>query len=168
VFPRFKSKDGTELKTSGAVIACRGIGSGLRGMKHGTLRPSFVILDDLQDAEQARNPDAVEKLLELINKDIIPLGGKERLSILQTATPICPDDLVDKIKSDKSWVTMTFPAIIQFPKRMEMWQEYFTIFDSECVDNGGQNHDESLAFYRDNFEAMNEGAQVFNPTRFSE
>lgn len=49
----------TEWKTSGSVISCRGIGSGLRGMKMGTLRPDFCILDDLQDGEQARNAEAV-------------------------------------------------------------------------------------------------------------
>lgn len=32
--------------------------------------------------------------MEIINKDVLPLAGKERLSVLQTATPICPDDLV--------------------------------------------------------------------------
>lgn len=47
VFPRLRMKDGTDYKTSGSVITCRGIGSGLRGMKHGTLRPDFCLLDDL-------------------------------------------------------------------------------------------------------------------------
>jgi len=32
--------------------------------------------------------------MEIINKDVMPLAGKERLSVLQTATPIVPDDLV--------------------------------------------------------------------------
>lgn len=35
------------FKTSGSIITCRGLGSGIRGAKHGTLRPSLVLLDDL-------------------------------------------------------------------------------------------------------------------------
>lgn len=104
--------------------------------------------------------------MEIIQKDVIPLAGKERLSILQTATPICPDDLVEKIKGDKSWKTTIFPAIIKYPTRMELWDEYFRLFQQEQVD--GTSHDESLAYYRDNFDAMNKGAEVFSNTRFSE
>lgn len=68
--------------TSQSLVTCRGIGGGLRGMKFGNLRPSLVILDDLQTSEIAENPSSVKKLLSLIRKDIMPLGGKERLSIL--------------------------------------------------------------------------------------
>ena len=75
--------------------------------------------------------------MDTIKKDIIPLGGKQRLSILQTATPICADDLVEKIKQDKSWISTTFPAIIQYPKNMELWQQYFSLYDAECVDTDG-------------------------------
>jgi hypothetical protein len=108
-------EDGTPYPTSGSIITCRGIGSGIRGAKKGTLRPSLVLLDDLQDFESAQNPSQVEKLMEIINKDILPLAGKERLSVLQTATPICPDDLVEKIRNDKSWKTSIYPAIISYP-----------------------------------------------------
>lgn len=41
--------------------------------------------------------------MEIIRKDILNLGGKERLSILQTFTPICEDDVVDKIRNDATW-----------------------------------------------------------------
>lgn len=128
VFATLTKDDGTPFKTSGSIITCRGIGSGLRGAKHGTMRPSLVLLDDLQDFESAQNPSQVQKLVEIIQKDIIPLAGKERLSILQTATPICPDDLVEKIRNDKSWTTTTFPAIIRFPTKMALWDEYFKLF----------------------------------------
>lgn len=74
--------EGNELPTSASTIAVRGISGGLRGMKHGTLRPTCVLLDDLQTSETAESPEQVEKLLSLIRKDIMNLGGKERLSIL--------------------------------------------------------------------------------------
>lgn len=166
VFATMEKSDGTPYPTSGSVITCRGITSGIRGAKHGTMRPSLVLLDDLQDFESAQNPAQVEKLVEIINKDIIPLAGKERLSILQTATPICPDDLVEKIKGDKSWTTTIYPAIMRYPTRMELWDEYFKLFQQEQVD--GTSHAESLAYYRENFDKMNEGSDVFSPTRYSE
>lgn len=50
VFPRLKDKDGNEMPTSGSVISCRGVTSGIRGLKRGNLRPSYAILDDIMTA----------------------------------------------------------------------------------------------------------------------
>ena len=165
VLARLQDDDGKELPTSGSMIAVRGIGSGIRGMKKGTLRPSLVLLDDLQDAEMAENPESVDKLLNILKKDIMALGGKERLSILQTATPICPDDFVEHIKADINWKTTTYPAIIKYPDDMALWKKYFTMYDSENA--AGRSHKASLDFYRNNQQEMDKGAEVFNPTRFS-
>ena len=76
IFARLKGDDGKELPTSGSIIAVRGISSGIRGLKRGTLRPSLVLLDDLQDSESAENPEQVEKMLNIIRKDVMCLGGK--------------------------------------------------------------------------------------------
>ena len=104
--------------------------------------------------------------MEIINKDILPLAGKERLSVLQTATPICPDDLVQKIRDDKGWKTSVYPAISNYPTNTDLWNKYFQMFDTENVEE--RDHSESLQFYRNNFDQMNEGAEVFNPRRYSE
>lgn len=59
-----------------------------------------------------------------------------------------------------------FPAIISYPKHKELWEEYFKLYDAERLE-GDDKHNESLKFYEDNREAMDEGAEVFNPSRFS-
>ena len=41
-----------------------------------------MLLDDLQNSEIAANPIAVEKLWDLIRKDVYPMAGKNRLSII--------------------------------------------------------------------------------------
>lgn len=153
-------------KISNSLVVTRSITSGLRGIRNGTMRPTCVLIDDIQSSESAANPEQVQKLLDVIRQDIIPLAGKERLSILQTFTPICPDDLVQKIKDDKAWTTTVYPAVIEFPARDELWNKYFEIFDEESVSGGG--HAASLEFYRKNRAEMDEGARVFNPTRYSE
>ena len=169
VFARLKDDEGNDLPTSGSIVTVRGISSGLRGMKHGTLRPSLVLLDDLQTSETAENPEQVEKLMTLIKKDVMNLGGKERLSILQTATPICPDDLVEKLKNDIGWKTTIFKAIEKYPseykKKDGLWTQYFKLYDAEQITGSG--HHESLEFYKQHRAQMDEGAQVFNPYRFS-
>ena len=98
------------------------------------------------------------------------LGGKERLSILQTATPIQPDDLVDKLKNDISWKTTIYKAIEKYPsdlakKNDSLWAQYFKLFDAEQIT--GSSHDESLEFYKTHQAEMDAGCEVFNPFRFS-
>ena len=91
-------------------------------MRKSLLRPTLVLLDDIQDSEDAANPETVKKYLDIIRKDIQGLGGKERLSILATATPILPDDLAEQLKADaKTWKTTTYPAIIRYPDNMALW-----------------------------------------------
>ncbi|MCF0232215.1 MAG: hypothetical protein HUJ63_08120, partial [Enterococcus sp.] len=170
IFPRLKNPDGTEVKTSSACIETKGITSGIRGMKHGTKRPTCVILDDIQDDETAYSSVQVEKLLSIINKSVLNLGGKGKISVLQTATPICPDDLVEIISKDKNWKTTVFPAFIKWPKDIEenpkdgLWAQYFKIFDDENTTDSG--HSKSLEFYVKNREKMDAGADVLNPNRF--
>lgn len=166
---RLRDDKGNELPSSGSIVTVRGISGGLRGMKHGKLRPSLVLLDDLQTTEIAENPEQVEKLMTLIRKDVMNLGGKERLSILQTATPICPEDLVEKFKNDINWKTTIFKAIEKFPKDLKsndsLWAQYFRLFDAESITGSG--HAESLEFYKKHQSQMDDGAEVFNPYRFS-
>lgn len=166
VFPTLVDKDGKHYPTSGSVVTCRGLNSGIRGLRRGTQRVTCVLLDDLQDKEIATNPEQVAKVIDTIKKDIIPLAGKDRLSIIQTATPICSDDLVERIKEDKTWKTTLFPAIISYPINKDLWKEYFKLYDAELMEEEVK-HDVSLQFYKDNFDEMNEGSDVFNPSRYS-
>ena len=169
VLARLRDDAGNELPSSGSIVTVRGISGGLRGMKHGKMRPTCVLLDDLQTTEIAESPEQVEKLMSLIRKDVMNLGGKERLSILQTATPIQPEDLVEKFKNDINWKTTIFKAIEKFPKEYKqkdgLWQQYFKLFDAESIT--GTDHKESLEFYKQHQAQMDEGAEVFNPYRYS-
>lgn len=126
----------------------------------------MVMLDDLQTTESAAHPEQVEKLLDIIKSDVIPLAGKQRISLLQTFTPIRVDDLVQKIREDNNWRTTVYPAIMSMPTNMKLWDEYFRMWDTENV--AGVSHEESLAFYDQNKAEMDDGVQVFNPTRYSE
>jgi hypothetical protein len=114
----------------------------------------------------AGNAEQVDKLLTLIKKDILNLGGKQRVSVLQTATPIVVDDLVEQIKNDIHWKTTIFKAIESYPKNKALWKEYFKLYDAETISE--KDHSKSLQFYKDNRKEMDEGSDVFNETQYSE
>ena len=173
-FARLKDDDGNELPTSQSTIVSRGITGGLRGLKCGGkgLRPDLVLLDDLQTHSTAESPEQVEKLLEIIKKDVFGLAGKGAISIIQTATPICCDDLVQRLEQDESkvWKVTKYKAIMEWPKDVldkpddGLWSKYFRLFDAENAED--RPHDGSRKFYLKNRKAMDEGAVLFAPHRF--
>lgn len=169
-FARLAKDDGTWHPTSGSVVTVRGVTSGVRGLKVGKLRPDTVILDDLQTSETATNPEQVQKLMSIINKDIMNLSSKGKLAVLMTSTPLCPEDLCEKIENDNSWKTTKHPAVIEWPDDIKakpqdgLWAQYFRKYDAELAEDS--SHEQSLAFYKANREAMDKGAVLFAPDRF--
>lgn len=134
-------KDDVELPCSGSVVTVRGITSGIRGLKVGRLRPDTVILDDLQSSELASSPEQVQKIQDIIKKDIMNLSSKGKLAVLMTSTPLMPEDLCEKIENDIAWKTTKYPAIIKWPKDIVdspddgMWARYFKMYDAELADD---------------------------------
>lgn len=131
-----------------------------------SIRPTLALLDDWEDEETASSADSVQKMYDIITKDIIPMGGKQRMSLLCTATPVCQDDLVERLKKDKHWRTVLFPAVISYPTNKKLWDKYFEMYDDELINR--KPHSESLQYYKDNRKLMDDGADVFNPSRYSE
>ncbi len=63
VFPRL----GKECATSNSCIVCRGISSGVRGLRGpGGIRPDCVLLDDIQTAASADSAEQVDKLWSIV------------------------------------------------------------------------------------------------------
>ena len=58
VFPRLRKKDGSEFPTSNSVLMAKPITS-CRGSKFSKLRPTICLIDDIQTAETASNPEQV-------------------------------------------------------------------------------------------------------------
>lgn len=140
-FPTLHYSNGQPIPSSGSVVTVRGITSGIRGLKVGRLRPDCVILDDLQSSEIASNPEQVQKVLDIIKKDVMNLSSKGKLAVLMTSTPLNPEDLCERIENDIAWKTTKYPAIIKWPKDIEespddgLWARYFKMYDTELADD---------------------------------
>lgn len=112
VFPRLISDDGSEMPTSGSCLTVRGITSGIRGLKRGSLRPDTVLMDDIQTSASASSPEQVDKLMDLIKSDILNLSSKDKIGVIHCCTPIADDDVTYRIKQDPNWRTLVFPYIM--------------------------------------------------------
>ena len=57
---------------SGTRVLARGSGQRIRGLKHGVHRPDLVVLDDLENDINVRNPRIVRHILEWITSAVYP------------------------------------------------------------------------------------------------
>jgi predicted phage terminase large subunit-like protein len=66
-------------------VKARGRGQRLRGLKHKQWRPDLVILDDLENDVNVRNPEIVQEILEWVKAAVYPaLDAKGSLMIIGT------------------------------------------------------------------------------------
>jgi predicted phage terminase large subunit-like protein len=66
-------------------VKARGRGQRLRGLKHRQWRPDLVILDDLENDVNVRNPEIVQQILDWVKSAVYPaLGARGTLMIIGT------------------------------------------------------------------------------------
>lgn len=154
---------------SGAVARAFGTTGASRGLSTGTLRPDFVLLDDLQTRKVAASPSRVRALAKWIQQDVLGLGGGNRaVSVAMTSTPILPGDLSEEFADEAQhpeWKTVEWPLVVSWPKRADLWDEYLDI-RRECVRAGDTTFAEATAFYDAHREEMDEGGDVLDPGAF--
>lgn len=161
-------------KASGAIIRVAGITGRIRGMKHKradgrTIRPSLVVIDDPQTDESAKSLSQCAERERILAGAILGLAGPgKKISGIMTCTVIRAGDMADNIlnrEKHPEWNGERTKMVYSFPKNEELWRRYAEIrAESLARGNGGV---EATEFYRQNQEAMDEGAVVAWPARYN-
>jgi hypothetical protein len=158
---------------SGAIMTTSGMkGSEIRGQNHvlanGTiLRPRLAIIDDPQTTESAWSLSQCRQREHILASDILGMAGPDqKIAALVCCTVIRPGDMADNLLDrDKhpEWYGERTKMIYSFPIDDKLWGRYAEM-RKESLRNDGDGH-EATAFYRDNREAMDVGADVAWPER---
>jgi hypothetical protein len=159
---------------SGAIIKVAGITGRIRGMKYKradgrTVRPTLVVLDDPQTDESARSLSQCATRESVLAGAVLGLSGPgQKISGIMPCTVIRPGDMADSILDrDKhpEWNGERTKMVYSFPVNEKLWQRYAEVrAESMRQGNGGE---EATAFYRENRQAMDEGAVIAWPERFN-
>lgn len=163
----------------GPIILALGITSDeLQGCNVYDRRPDFVILDDLDSRDSLAAEDGVVagKIIETVSKTIAGLGGQnKRLGKFMLCTITSRDSAAYRYSDptkEPAWSGERIPAIIEWPKRVDMWQTYIELrqwgqntFDEDKnpVDPFGRK---AHAFVVENFDELHVGAVLSNPFNF--
>jgi hypothetical protein len=108
-----------------------------RGLNHpqpdgSVIRPSIVLLDDVQDRKAAKSPIQVADIIEKIDGDVAGCGelGKD-LAMVMACNCIEHEDVTAHYLADKAWNSVRVPCVLTWPKGwdadggevVELWEE---------------------------------------------
>jgi predicted phage terminase large subunit-like protein len=147
------------LTANGAKVEVFGSGKRMRGLRHGPHRPDLVVLDDLENDENVRSPVQRDKLENWLKKTVLKLGAADdSLDLLYIGTVLHHDSVLSRTLRNPWWETFTFRALIRWPERMDLWEQWEERF---------RNQGEEVAdrFYVQFRAAMDLGARVSWPAQ---
>ncbi|MEW6198063.1 MAG: terminase gpA endonuclease subunit [Planctomycetota bacterium] len=158
--------------SNGAMVCVAGITGRIRGMKHkradgSSVRPSLVLIDDPQTDESARSPSQCATRERILAGAILGLAGPGRkIAGLMALTVVRPDDLADRIldrEEHPQWQGERTKMVYSFPANEALWARYAELWREGMRADRGIGA--ATEFYRDNREAMDEGAVIAWPER---
>jgi hypothetical protein len=163
-------------RASGAVIMTRGLDSAIRGIRVGVERPDFVLIDDPETRESVKSEEQTNTRRLTIEQDIAGLGGGDKklarvmlTTIMRRATnggnPTVSFAYTDPHQKP-SWEGRRFKLLDQFPDRQDLWDEYINLRQAD-QQAGDRHARRAHQFYLENREAMDRGAILTNPERYS-
>ena len=129
----------------------------MRGWTHGPYRPDLIVLDDIENDEQVRNPEQRDKLESWLKSTVLHLGGVgEKADVIYIGTILHYDSVLNRTLNNPMWHSMKFKAMLSFPERMDLWDEWEAILRN----NGNAGAAMAQAFYETNQAEMERGAQT--------
>lgn len=146
-----------------ALVQAASTGQALRGRNWNGSRPDLIICDDLEDARSGGNastPEQRSKLRDWFSQTVMALGDPkgERTAFVVVGTTVHFDSLLMSLLYKRSdFETRVYRAIINEPKRMDLWEELRQIYiDREDPDR----LEKANAFYEKRKKELLDGAKV--------
>jgi hypothetical protein len=113
---------------NGVCIQAFGRGQSLRGVKHLDVRPDLVFIDDVEEDEHIRSPEARQETLRWFMSEVMPALDKDA-RIRVAATPLDRESLPMQLKRHSGWEVRTYPieCIDAQGQRRAIWPERFPL-----------------------------------------
>jgi len=149
---------GIALTAQNIKLQAFGSGTRMRGIRHGPYRPDLVLLDDIENDENVTQKTQRDKKEAWLRKVVMPLGPPDgSMDIVYLNTILHYDSVANRIHKSPLWESVKFKAIIEWPKRMDLWEKWEEIFLN-------QGEDEADAYYAQRKAEMDDGAVVSWPS----
>lgn len=151
------------VTTSGTKVEAKGIGTQMRGLRHGSTRPDLFLLDDLESRDNTNTPELREKNKRWFREEMLPAISQGGI-IIYMGTIVHYDSVLNYvIKDRKDFVSRKFPAILSWSEREDLWERWRELYREDNPD--ARNN--ARKFYEQNKTEMLRGTRVLWPARFS-
>lgn len=163
-----KSMNDTDNKyefvtTSGTKVEAKGIGTQMRGLRHGSTRPDLFLLDDLESKENTNTPELRKKNRDWFREEMLPALSREGIAVYM-GTIVHYDSVLNYvIRERRDFVSRKFPAILSWAEREDLWEKWREIYREDSPDA----RERAIAFYRENESEMLRGTSTLWPQRFT-
>lgn len=151
---------------AGAMIICRGVEAGTRGLVDMDQRPDFLFFDDIQTKKSAGSKSKTDWLEEFISQDAMCMGGHDSsIAALQASTPIKANDLSERfadVDQHPEWITFTTPLIIRWPANTDLVDEFGKLYRKDLA-NRDLTLSLSRAFFLENETEITAGSELLDP-----
>jgi predicted phage terminase large subunit-like protein len=155
---------GVILTANDIKIQAFGSGKRMRGLRHGPYRPDLVILDDIENDENVDNKDQRDKKEAWLQKVVLNLGPPDgAMDVLYPNTILHYDSVANRTHRKPRWVRKKFKAIIRWPDRMDLWEQWEDLFINAETDDEAAGQ-AAERFYLDHQVEMEAGAIVSWPS----
>ena len=151
------------ITTSNIKVEAKGLGTQVRGLRHGSTRPDLFILDDIESDESTSTAEQIAKAKAWFNDSMLPALAKGGM-VLYLGTILCYGSLLHYVLEERrDFESRRFAAVESFATNSDLWDEWRTIYRKD--EPGAQ--DKAREFYEANREAMDEGTSILWPGYFS-
>jgi len=147
-------REGEIILRNSVKIEAVGSRQKVRGRRHGPYRPDLFLLDDIENDENVRNPDYRDKLEAWVLKAVLKCGAADgSMDLIIVGTLLMNDAVLARLAKKPGWKSDKFASIIQWPDRMDLWDEWEELHRNE-------SEEASDAFYDAHRVEMDAGAIV--------
>lgn len=152
------------VTTSGTKVEAKGIGTQVRGLRHGSTRPDLFLLDDLESKDNTNTPELIEKNMKWFKEELLPGLSREGGLCIYMGTIVCFDSLLDYvIKKRKDFTSRKFPAVLSWAEREDLWAVWQRIYRDDNPEAGKK----AKEFFNTHKTEMLAGTEVLWEALFS-
>ena len=154
---------GVIVTANGRKVEAFGSAKKIRGRRHGPHRPDLAIMDDIENDENVTTPAQRDKLQRFVTKGVLSLGPPDdSMHAIIVGTVLHYDSVLARFLKNPLWTRKVFKAIIQWPSRMDLWEEFERLLLN--ADTPQEGEAAAMALYKSQKKQMDEGAVVSWPS----
>jgi len=157
-------EDRLVFKNGNSIIA-RGLGQPLRGLNINGVRPTLIVLDDPEDENNTKTPEAMESNLTWLLQAALPSMDQRYHKIVVIGTPLNQRCLVMKLMEMSDWLSYKTSYIIEKDgERRSIWEEMRSLESLDALMNSYKEIGRLSMFYKEYMcEVIGDEDQLFKP-----